>query len=137
MTKQQAIQRKSEIEKELPELDKIINAPDITPEERFWQIMNGCVIYEEKENTNSVFYMKEGKVFFELECSILWCRYDSVWSVFESEYSMSYNNIQSFIKNQVENRFKMQGVTPAMGVDTTTAVVENRFKMRGVTPKKY
>jgi hypothetical protein len=42
MTKQEAIVKKESLQKEMAELDAIINAPDITPEERFRQIMNGC-----------------------------------------------------------------------------------------------
>lgn len=83
MTKQEAIQRKSEIEKKLPELDKIINASDITLEERFWQLMNGCVIYTEKQSPRSIFWMKNGEVWFELENSTLWCSWGNVWRVFE------------------------------------------------------
>jgi hypothetical protein len=30
----------------------------------------------------------------------------------ESEFSMKYHEIQSLIKNQVEKRFKIKGITP-------------------------
>lgn len=112
MTKQEAINRIPELEKELAELKTIASAPDITPEERFWQLMNGCTIYTEKESPDSIFFMKDGEVWFELENSTLWCRWSRVWSVFENPpYNMNYNSIQSLIKDQVEERFKMKGIT--------------------------
>lgn len=112
MTKQEATTKKESLQKEITELDAIINAQDITPEKLFWQIMNGCEIYTEEENPNSTFFMKNGKIYFELENSILWCSRINVWSVLNNELTLEYNQIQSLIRNQVEERFKMKGITP-------------------------
>ena len=134
MTKQEATTKKESLQKEMAELEAIINAPDITPKERFWQIMNGCEIYTEKENPNSVFFIKNGSVFFELQNSTLWCSYHNVWRVFESEFSMLYQEIQSLIKNQMEERFKMKGITPKTLLWQIFCTMEERFKMKGITP---
>ena len=108
MTKQEAISKKESLQKDIAELDAIINAKDITPEDRFWQIMNGCEIYTEKENPTSVFFIKNGRAFFELQNSNLWCSYENIWSILKNEYSLGYGEIQSLIKNQMEERLKMK-----------------------------
>ena len=134
MTKQEAIVKKESLQKEMAELDAIINAPDITPEERFWQIMNGCEIYTEKESPNSILFMKDGNLYFELENSTLWCSYINVWSVLKNEFTLEYNQIQSLIRNQVEERFKMKRITPCCLRMASRSLVEERFKMKGITP---
>ena len=86
-----------------------------TPAERFWQLCEGLSLKIDKERyPDSVFFFKEDEYQFEYDTANghLWCRYSSIWTVFEKEYSMKYNDIQSLIKNQVEEHFKCKGVTP-------------------------
>ena len=134
MTKQEAISKKESLQKDIAELDAIINAKDITPEDRFWQIMNGCEIYTEKENPTSVFFIKNGRAFFELQNSNLWCSYENIWSILKNEYSLGYGEIQSLIKNQMEERLKMKGITPPIHGDYIHLQMEERLKMKGITP---
>ena len=86
-----------------------------TPAERFWQLCKGLTIKIDKEGyPDSVFFFKDDECQFEYDTANghLWCRYSSIWSVFEKEYSMEYSEIQSLIKIQVEEHFKCKGVTP-------------------------
>jgi hypothetical protein len=54
--------------------------------------------------------------YLELENSTLWVADAEIWQVFEVEFGMNYGKIQSFIKDQVEQHFKMTGVTPGLGI---------------------
>lgn len=38
--------------------------------------------------------------------------YESIWFVFENEFSMSYKQIQNLVKCTLEEHFKMKDVTP-------------------------
>jgi hypothetical protein len=84
-----------------------------SPEQRFIEIIKGLVIDKDEEYSNSTFYFKDEKYFFELEKDTLWCSYDNVWSIFYKEYQMDYYSVQAFLRNQVEEHFKMKGVTPS------------------------
>lgn len=77
-----------------------------TPEERFWEILKGCVVETSEKYPRSTFLLKDGKFFFEFEKDTLWCSWNNVWSVFEKEFNMSYNDIQNLINIQVEEHFK-------------------------------
>jgi len=89
--------------------------PKKTKEEVFLEMINGLTIDTEtfkKSHPNSKFFIKDKKCFLELEKSDLWCDYDNIWSVFESQFDMNYKQIQDFIKDMVEEHLNMNGVTP-------------------------
>lgn len=111
MTKQEAIQELKQLEKRKTELQSIIDAK-LSPKELFWELMNGCVIYTEPENPNSIFWIKDGEIYFELENSNLWCRYPKVWKLFEELEGVERKNISLIIKSHVKERFRMKGVIP-------------------------
>lgn len=117
MDKEKALERLSALESEAAELRKIIETPEIkrpSPEEVFSEITAGLVIHLYENYPNSVFFMKEGLAFFELDFknNYLWCRPDKVWDVLYSSIGENNNATQSFIKNQVEQRYKLKGFTP-------------------------
>lgn len=124
VTKQEAIKRITELKTELAELESIAATPAITPEERFWQLMDGCVM--DTQNPDYTLWMKDGTVFFKLINDTLWCSRRNVWSVFKNEYSMKFDSIQSLIKTNVENRLKMNGITPKEPHRNSIFEVENR-----------
>ena len=72
---------------------------------------------------NSVFYKKDGKVIFELEKTInttyFWVDYDTIWKVLYDKFELNYTETQSFIKTQVEDTLKLQGITPKPSCITT------------------
>ena len=69
---------------------------------------------DNKKYPNIIFYFKDDKFYFEYDTKngYFYCNYDKVWSVFETKYSMRYNEIQLFIKDMVRKHFKFKGVTP-------------------------
>lgn len=40
----------------------------------------------------------------------VWVNYDKTWSIFEKNFKMKYNDIQSFINDMLENHFKISGI---------------------------
>lgn len=118
MNKEQALQRLTAIEKEAKELRKIIEQPEEkkpTPEEVFWKLCDGLEVKIDKDiSPNRIFFFKGDSFFFEwnTETRTLWCSYKNVWSVLEMTISTEYNEVQGFIKKQVEEHFKCNGVTP-------------------------
>lgn len=90
----------------------------ITKEQRFAELISGIDInrpvIDFEKYPDSIFWFKNEDCLFkyDLKSGYFWCKYSTVWSVFEQEFSMSYNDIQSFIKIQVEEYFKLKGITP-------------------------
>jgi len=66
-----------------------------------------------KRYPNQVFFFKEDICWMEYhwENGYLWCRYRDFWEVLETENRWEYAEVQAFIKKQVEERFKLKGVT--------------------------
>ena len=127
MNRQQKI---AELKAQIAELEKI------TPEARFLELIDGMTVKIDKDKyPNSIFFFKGDKCYFELGNSRLWVRYVEMWEVFEVEFGMKYDEIQSFIKDQMEKHFRMRGVTPYDDLDDNDPEVEQHFEMMGVTPR--
>lgn len=77
-------------------------------ESKFMEIITGLERKEEKTlYPDSVFWVKDGKVFFERDDknNRFWCSYVNVWSVFEKKFGMEYNEIEWFLDKEVEKQF--------------------------------
>ena len=80
--------------------------------------INGAEIVIKPEFPNSVFYKKNNEIIFELEKSknenktYFWVNYHKIWKIFENKFGLNYDDIQSFIKNEVEDTLKCGTVTP-------------------------
>ena len=115
-----------------------INKP--TKEERFAEIIKGIdinkPIIDFEEYPNTLFWFNGDKYMLQYnwETSDIWVRYNHVWEIFREEFNMEYSDIQIFIKGQVEEHFKLKGVTPMKKHFTTQLQVEEHFKLKGVTP---
>lgn len=102
------------------------------PEDAFMRIVDGLVCKQDvTKYPNSLFLFKGDEFYFELENKTLWCLYSRVWSILESYFSSNYNETQAFIKSQVEEHFKMKGVTPPIQIHSRAHRVEEHFKMKG------
>jgi hypothetical protein len=44
----------------------------------------------------------------------IWFNYDRIWSIFESNFEMKYNDIQYFMVDMLEKHFKISETTPWM-----------------------
>lgn len=78
-----------------------------------------------------IFFFRGEEVLFEynLNSGNLWCDWDKVWKVLECEGRYNYYEVQSFIKKQVEEHFRMMGVTPKCKLHPRWKVVEEHFKI--------
>jgi hypothetical protein len=88
-------------------------------EQWFQLVLDGLQIEINNHKPNSVYYEKGGKILFELyqnpddkEEKHLWCNTILVWSVFENEFGLNYDETQVFIKNMVEKYLKLGAVIP-------------------------
>jgi hypothetical protein len=118
---------------------KKINKP--ISEERFKQLITGIDInrptIDFEKYPYSIFWLdKDGNYFFEYDFKKdnCWCSWEKIWRVFETEFRMKYEEIQAFIKIQVEQQFKLNGVTPGGCLHLQYWEVEQHFKLNGVTP---
>ena len=57
-----------------------------------------------------------------------------VWEIFYDKYSLQYEDIQRFMKNQMKIRFGLSDVTPACGAMRTKEWMKIRFGLSDVTP---
>lgn len=108
-------------------------------EHRFKEILQGLEIkINLRKYPDSIFFFKEDDFYFEYDFKNknFWVSYDKVWRVFENEYSMKFSEIQSFIKTQVEQGFKLEGITPQFLSGLHPVQVEQCFKLEGVTPRR-
>jgi hypothetical protein len=100
---------KKEAQKELDalklreaELMKIINAPEITPEERFLQLIDGLTIKIDKMRyPDSIFYLRNDKFMIEIERSKAFLNKDLFWDVFKKEFNMDNFQIGNFLKSML------------------------------------
>jgi hypothetical protein len=121
MNRQQKIE---ELKAQIAELEKI------TPEERFLELIDGMTVKIDKDKyPESTFFFNDDKCYLELENSTLFFRYTEVLKVFEVEFGMEHDEIPLFIKDQMEQHFKMRGVTPLGIYDNDLFGVEQHFKI--------
>jgi hypothetical protein len=136
MNKQQALERLTSLENEAKELRKIIEEPEIikpTKEQRFWSLINGITLRVDLDKySSSIFFFKDDSCVIEYntKSGYLWLSYKDIWSIFEKEYHLKYDEVRSFIKNQVEEHFKCKGVTPKFYDTFNYTWVEEHFKCK-------
>ena len=85
-------------------------AKTISPEDKFKELIEGLTIHFDEKHPDSTFFMRDGKVVFELNKLFLYIDYPTFWGIFVNEYSMQYDDIQTFIKTMVEKHLKMKDV---------------------------
>ena len=110
----------------------------LSPEQVFLDIIDGCTIKIDKlKYPNSIFLFKGDDWMFEIENSNIWCRLDKVWERISEAISGDYQATLAFLKMQLDQHFKMKGVTPRPSHSTYLFVLDQHFKMKGVTPIKH
>ena len=75
-----------------------------------------------------VFFFKEDKVWMEYdwEAGYFGCRWKDFWEVLEEENRWGRNEIQAFIKEQVEQHFNLKEITPIGNINAT---MEQHFNL--------
>ena len=96
----------------------------------FQDMWDGCTIYHDPEYPDSVFYMKNGEWWFELDTknNILWCVYEYLWGILKTDGKWDIITFKSFIKKQFGKIFKMMGVTPPSIRLLTNYEAQKRFR---------
>lgn len=134
MNKQEAQQRIDTLRSEIDKLEKIINTPGKTAGERFWELVSGTTVrFNFETYPNRIFGFRDDEYVWEYDFknNYLWLRYSTVWSVLEKEYDLDYSEIQSIVKNEVEEHFKRKGVTPLSAFEQRARRVGRTFQMQG------
>jgi hypothetical protein len=89
--------------------------PQITPNELFLQLFDGCIVrFDRKNYPDYIFYFdKDGNYLAEYnsESNKFWVNYTKVWEVFQTEFSLNHNSTKDLLTKQVEDHFKFKGVT--------------------------
>jgi len=124
-----------ELEKQTEELKKELQKEKM--EQWFKSLLNGLKIEIDDNEPNSVYYKKNGRIFFELVQNSgkrsFWCDYDLVWSILENKYNLNYGETQAFIKTMVEQHLKLGMVTPSSQKYIFPKWVEKNLKSGVVT----
>ena len=63
---------------------------------------------------NSIFWVKNDEVFAEIQNSKYFCIKMKVWDIISFMFSLEYEEVQSLIKNWLEEHYKMGELTPMM-----------------------
>ena len=103
----------------------------------FSNYIQGLEVKIDKDDyPDTVFYFKNGDCLFEYDekKGYFHCQYNGFWSVFEREYHMNHQQIQAFIKNGVEEHFKIKVTTPTLSFVYIVRQVEEHFKIKVTTP---
>ena len=111
--------------------------PKKVKEQRFQELLSQIDIHQPKVDfgkyPNTIFWFdKNGKYFCEYDWKNgdFWFSYQNVWEVFRTEFNLNYQETMSFLNDQVEEHFKLKGVTTEAlhGVDAIG--VEEHFKLK-------
>ena len=87
-----------------------------TPEEFFLHVIDGMKIKKQTKYPYSIFWEKNKKILFEqdLKNKYLLVDYYPIWSIYENFFCLNGVDIQSFIKDQVEEHLNWKGFTPGV-----------------------
>jgi hypothetical protein len=125
-----------ELEKQIEELKNQSQKEEM--EQWFKSLLNGLEIEINDDYPNSVFYIKNGDIFFELyqdpEKTYFYCHYYLVWYFFEKKYKLNDDEIGAFISSMVEKHLKLSKVIPGIWNGIISKVVEQYLKLGGVSP---
>ena len=77
-------------------------------------IFQGLEEYKDNRYPNSIYYHKNGVIYFELDVEnhILYCSYTLAWNVFSEKNKLDYYETQRVIKDKVERYTNWGSVTP-------------------------
>jgi len=98
-------------------LDKIkkIKYHRMHPEERYcYDIFTNLVEYYHPSYPNKKYYKHNNVLLFDynLENGYFGCHYRKFWSILENEFSMNYQQVQSFVKLMVEEHIIKKDISP-------------------------
>ena len=68
--------------------------------------------YRTDEYPESVFYIKDKKVYMEPENDVLWVDYYTIWQDLDTIFSLKNSEIKHIITHWVKETYNLEGVTP-------------------------
>lgn len=131
--KQLAQEKLNKLIKEVEQLKAIINEPNKTKEERFFELIQGLTPkWDRKRYPTSIFYFKGDKFIlkYNQKSRFVWVSYYSFWSIFEEEYNLNYQKVKEFLKGMLEEYFKWNRVVPHQVSRRTRTQLEEHFKWK-------
>ena len=115
MKKEEALKRLEVIETEVNELKKIINldenSKNVEMSEFLFDIINDSTM-KISENYITFFKKNEWILQQDFKNERLWVKYNTIWLVFETRFSLSYVEIQAFIGSWIETNLNWKSLTP-------------------------
>jgi hypothetical protein len=112
------------------EVKPIAAAAANTKEAVLLLLMKGLHSMQDRKNyPNSGFWFKDGTYMFEYDEKekYFWCSYLHVWSVFEKDFAMEYEEIESFLRTWLEQYFKRRGTKANFASARFSVTVEKHF----------
>jgi hypothetical protein len=110
----------------------LVTSPDAnTKEAAFAGLMNGLERRQDWKNyPHSIFWFKNGTYMFEYDGKekYFWCSYPDVWAIFEKQFNMEFEEIQSFLRDMMELFFKHKGVKANYASVKCSLRIEKHFK---------
>ena len=68
--------------------------------------------YTTDKRPDSVFFVKDDKVYMEREKNVLWVDYFTIWKNLENIFSLKDSEIQHIITKWVKETYKLRGIRP-------------------------
>lgn len=68
--------------------------------------------YRTDKRPDSVFFVKDDKVYMEREKNVLWVDYFTIWTDLETIFSLKDSEIQHIITKWVKETYKLRGIRP-------------------------
>ena len=87
----------------------------------FLELIEGYTIKESKDYPNRIFYMKGESVLidYNLKTKYAWINYELIWSIFESKFSLNYQEVKELMRGLLETHLKLEGTTVLFKYSTT------------------
>ena len=86
------------------------------------------------EYKDTLFYLYKNKCLFDQDKKTMYfyINYDKIWSVFEKEFSLNYQEIKDFMSGMVEKHFKLKDYTPNHGNIKWLWMGRETFQIKGL-----
>lgn len=116
------------------DLSKIIDEKKLL----FLTTLNGCELKIDLNNKqpNIIFWNKNGVnwSYQDLKNGYIFFKYNGLWSIFDRGGVVNYFEIQSYIKNILEEGIKLKGYTPSLQIIINKGGLEEGVNLKGYTP---
>jgi len=110
---------------------KINNLKLVVNTKKFYQILiDNSYSFEGGIGSNRLF-----KKYEKYESKIFHLSHNDIWSKFEDKTKLKYREIQSIVKDILEESFKIKGITPGRLYHYSSIKLEEGLKIKGITPR--